>query len=86
MAEVRDIADLFPLFEHDRNDLGMHLIVFHAVDDGAARLLQFACEIHIVFFVETAHSSMTTVTLLAVFARLAQKFGNAANGAPGDIW
>ena len=55
----------------------MHLVVFHAVYDGAARLLQFAREIHIVFFVETGAQFDDYGHLLAVFARLAQKFGNA---------
>ena len=64
-----DIADLAAVREENGDDLGVHLEVLHAVDDGAARLLQNGGKIHIVLLVEAGAQLDDDGDFLAVFAR-----------------
>ncbi len=76
-AEMGNIADVFPLLEDDGDDFGMHLVIFHPVDDGAARLLQFARVMQVALLVETRHQLDDDGNLLAPLARLAQRIDDA---------
>ena len=74
---MSDVTQILAVFQDDGDDLGVDLVILHAVDDGTACFLQFIGKVEVVFLIETGAELDDDRHLLSVFGGAAQKFCNA---------